>query len=145
MRTQGPRPRPRTQKNPRPRTALPRIDPLEAKNRNDRSQGPRTQRRSDLIKKRSSLRNFVNCLETSSVLQEETCLQNFFRKFSGVLQDKTKLVMTLIYFQLQKLVLSSSRGQGIFEDLQASRPRTLDCVFEDSTSGLELLSNEVGL
>ena len=33
------------QKNPRPRTALPRTDPLEAKNRNARGQGqvPRTQ------------------------------------------------------------------------------------------------------
>ena len=30
-RTQGSRPGPRTQKNPRPRTALPRTDPLEAK------------------------------------------------------------------------------------------------------------------
>ena len=37
----------------------------------------------------------------------------------------------------QKIVLSSSRRQGIFEDLQASRPRsrTSNCVLEDSTSG----------
>ena len=44
-RTQGSRPRPRTQKNPRltPRTAFPRTDPLEAKDRNARSQGPRTE------------------------------------------------------------------------------------------------------
>ena len=43
--TQGSRPRPRTQKNPRPRTAFPRTDPLEAKDRNARGQGqgPRTQ------------------------------------------------------------------------------------------------------
>ena len=36
----------------------------------------------------------------------------------------------------QKIVLSSSQGQGIFEDLQASRarPRTPNCVLEDSTS-----------
>ena len=51
-------------------------------------------------------------------------LQNFFRKLSGVLQDETKLVMTLAPFPInQKLVLSSSRELGIFEDLQASRPR----------------------
>ena len=34
----------------------------------------------------------------------------------------------------QKMVLFSSRGQGIFEDLQASRPaspRTSNCVLED--------------
>ena len=32
-----------TKKNPRPRTAFPRTDPLEAKDRNVRGQGPRTQ------------------------------------------------------------------------------------------------------
>ena len=46
-RTQGSRPRPKTQKNPRPRqrprTAFPRTDTLEAKDRNARGQGPRTQ------------------------------------------------------------------------------------------------------
>ena len=36
-------PEPRTQKNSRPRTAFPRTDPLEAKDRNARGQGPRTQ------------------------------------------------------------------------------------------------------
>ena len=43
--TQGLKPRPRIQKNPRPRprTALPRTDPLEAKDRNARGQEPRTQ------------------------------------------------------------------------------------------------------
>ena len=45
-RTQESRPRPRTQKNPRPRpkTAFPKTDPLEAKDRNARGQGqgPRT-------------------------------------------------------------------------------------------------------
>ena len=41
-RTQGSRPRPKTQKNPKPRTAFPRTDPLEAKDRNVRGQGPRT-------------------------------------------------------------------------------------------------------
>ena len=39
--TQGSRPR--TQKNPRPRTAFPRTDPLEARDWNARGQGPRTQ------------------------------------------------------------------------------------------------------
>ena len=38
-RTQGSRPRPRTQKNLRPRTAFPRTEPLEAKYRNARGQG----------------------------------------------------------------------------------------------------------
>ena len=43
--TQGSRPRPKTQKNSKPMTAQPRTDPLEAKDRNVRGQGqgPRTQ------------------------------------------------------------------------------------------------------
>ena len=41
-RTQGSRPRTQ-KKNPRPRTAFPRTEPLEAKDRNARDQGPRTQ------------------------------------------------------------------------------------------------------
>ena len=56
-RTQGSRPRPRTQKNPRPRTAFPRTDTLEAKDRNARGQGPRTQAQA-LSKKRSSQKFF---------------------------------------------------------------------------------------
>ena len=39
-------------KNSRPRTALSRTDPLEAKDRKARGQGPRTQRGSDLQKKK---------------------------------------------------------------------------------------------
>ena len=35
-RTQGSRPRPRTQKNPRPKTALPKTDPLKAKDQGHR-------------------------------------------------------------------------------------------------------------
>ena len=137
-RTQGsrPSPRPRTQKNPRPRprTAFPRIDTLEAKDRNARGQGqgPRTQ------------------------------AQVLAKKFSGDLQKKKKKFFTKIFqaistknvfqkiFQaplriltIQKLVLSSSRGQANFRGLEVSRPRprTSKCVLEakdvleDSTSG----------
>ena len=55
-RTRGPRPRPRPQKNSRPwpKTALPKADPIEAKDRNARDQGPRTPGASVLRKKRSS-------------------------------------------------------------------------------------------
>ena len=44
-RTQGSRSRPRAQKKSeaRPRTAVPRTDPLEAKDRKAGGQGPRTQ------------------------------------------------------------------------------------------------------
>ena len=72
-RTQGsrPRPRPRTQKNPRPRprTAFPRTDALEAKDRNARGQGPRTQSASALQKKKK---------------------KGLHKNFSGDLQKKKK-------------------------------------------------------
>ena len=42
-RTQRLRPRPRTQKNLRPRTDISRTDPLEAKDRNARGQRPGTE------------------------------------------------------------------------------------------------------
>ena len=41
-----------TKKNPRPRTAFPRTDTLEAKDRNARGQGPRTQSAGALQKKK---------------------------------------------------------------------------------------------
>ena len=37
--------------------------------------------------------------ENSSVLQENKCLQKFFCKLSGVLQDETKLFLTSAHFQ----------------------------------------------
>ena len=54
---------------------------------------------------------------------------------------KKKMVMILGHFQhVKKNNAVLGRGQGIFEDLQALRPRTSKCVFEakdvleDSTS-----------
>ena len=63
-RTQGSRSRPRTQKNPRPRIALPRTDPLEAKDRNawGQGQGPRTQRQV-LSKKKGLQKSFLDDLQ----------------------------------------------------------------------------------
>ena len=52
--TQGSRSRPRTQNNPRPKT-----DPLEAKDRNTRGQGPRTQRVDTSIFKKKGLLKFT--------------------------------------------------------------------------------------
>ena len=88
-------------------------------------------------------------------------LQNFFSSekvfknfFSGDLHlKKTKKGLHrfsarfLVFFNkistVQKIVLSSSRGQGNFRGLEASRPRTSKCVLEakdvleDSTSGVQ--------
>ena len=97
-RTQGSRPRPRTQKNlrPRPRTALPRTDPLEAKDGNARGQGqePGTQAESVLRKK-----VLKNCfLIFQAISKTKKCLQNLFSgdqqnfinpKNSAVLEPRT--------------------------------------------------------
>ena len=90
-----------TKKNPRPRpmTAFPRTDTLEAKDRNARGQGQGAkdqghQRKCSQKKKRSS--------------------QKFFRRsprknvFQTIFQALHKIL------PIQKILLSSSRGQGNF-------------------------------
>ena len=117
-------------KNPRPRsrTAFPRTDSLEAKDRNARGQGqgPRTQALvlSKKKKKRSSQKLFKRSPQ-----------KNVFQKIFQALHK----ILTI-----QKIVLSSSRGQANFRGLEASRPRTLPsrprtskCVLEDSTSAAQ--------
>ena len=103
-------------KNPRPRPALARTDPHEAKDRNARGQGHK-RKCSPKTKKRSS-KNFSGDLQK----------KRFSKIFSGDLQN----------FNNSKKVLSSSQGQGNFRGLEASRPwqRTSKCVLEDSTSGM---------
>ena len=61
------------------------------------------------------------------------------KNFSGELKKKVlKIFFQAIYkiFTIQKIVLSSSRGQGNFRKLEAPRPRpkSSKCVLEDSTS-----------
>ena len=70
-RTQGSRPRPRTQKNPKPRTAFPRTEPLEAKDRNARGQGqgPRVQAQV-LSKKKNVFKNFFLTISNSLAYPE---------------------------------------------------------------------------
>ena len=116
-RTQGSRPRPRTQKNPRPRTAFPRTDTLEAKDWNARGQGqgPRTQAQVLSKKKKRSSQKFFR----------RSPKKNVFQKIFQALHK----ILTI-----QKIVLSSGRGQANFRGLEASRPRTSKCVLEDSTS-----------
>ena len=94
-----------TKKNPRPRprTAFPRTDTLEAKDRNARGQGqePRTQSASALQKKKK-------------FFFKRSPLKNVFQKIFQALHK----ILTF-----QKIVLSSSRGQAYFRGLEASRPR----------------------
>ena len=60
--------------------------------------------------------------------------QKFFKRspqkhvFQKIFQALHKILT------IQKVVLSSSRGQANFRGLEASRPRTSKCVLEDSTS-----------
>ena len=102
--------------NPRPRTAFPRTDTLEAKERNARGQGqgPRTQ--AQVLSKKKKV---------------------FTKIFQQAISEKKKVLQALHkILTIQKIVLSSSRGQANFRGLEASRPRprTSKCVLEDSTS-----------
>ena len=125
-RTHGSRPRPRTQKNPRPRprprTAFPRTDTLEAKDRNARGQGPRTQAQVLPPQKKRSSQKFFKRSPQKNVVQK-------------IFQALHKILT------IQKIVLSSSRGKANFRGLEASRPRsrTSKCVLEDSTSDICIL------
>ena len=115
----GLKPRPRTQKNPRPRprTAFSRTDTLEAKDRNARGQGPRTQAQV-LSKKKSLHKNFSGDLQ-----KKKRSSQKFFKQspLKNVFQKIFQALHKILTFQ--KIVLSSSRGQANFRGLEASRPR----------------------
>ena len=95
-------PRPRQ----RPRIAFPRTDTLEAKDRNARGQGqePRTQAQVLSKKKKRSSQKFF----------KRSPQKNVFQKIFQALHK----ILTI-----QKIVLSSSRGQTNFRGLEASRPR----------------------
>ena len=92
-RTQGSRPR--TQKNPRPRprTAFPRTDFLEAKDRNARGQGqgPRTQAQV-LYKKKGLHKIFSGDLQKIKKIKK----QGLHKNFSGDLHKKT---LSKIFFK----------------------------------------------
>ena len=91
---------------PRPRTAFPRTDTLEAKDRNARGQGPRTQSASALQKKKSS--------------------QQFFKRSS----KKKKMVFTKIFQAIStkkrfpKNFSSAPQNFNIPENSAVLEPRT---------------------
>ena len=124
--------RPRTQKISRPRTDL-----LEAKDQGHRRKCSQKKKRSSkFFFRRSQKQVFKIFFQAKKVFKKflsgdlylrkpkKRSLQ-IFRKVSGVFQRN---------FNGSRIVLSSSRGQGNFRGLEASRPRTSKCVFEDSTS-----------
>ena len=147
-RTLGLRPTLRTQKNPspRPRTALPRTDHGQTLSRpRTGSSRLRTKNTSaSVLQKRKAFKKIFQAISNKKRKKSS----NFF---SGDLQKRiTNKVFAkfsawfLAFFNkiltLQKVVLSSSRGQSNFWGLEASRPRTSKCILEaknvlnDSTS-----------
>ena len=134
-RTQGSRPRLRTQKNPRPRTAFPRTDTLEAKDRNARGQGPRTQAQVLSKKKKKGLhKNFSGDLQN----KKKRSSQKFFKRspqknvFQNIFQALHKILT------IQKILLSSSRGQANFRGLEA---KAKDLTFEAKAKDFQNVSS----
>ena len=136
-RTQGSRPRPRTQKD----------FEAKAKDRPSRGlgQGPRTQ--TQVFSKKKGLQNFFQTISrerSSKNFSGEKGLQKFFFRRSLLEETKKKVFAEFpqgfwrfpTKFQRFKIVLSSSRGQGNFRGLEASRPRprTSKCVLEAKDS-----------
>ena len=117
-------------KNSRPRTAFPRTDTLEAKDRNARGQGPRTQAQV-LSKKKSLHKNF-----SGDLLKKKKVFTKIFQAISTKTRFQKIFHALHKILTIQKIVLSSSRGQANFRGLEASRPwpRTSKSVLEDSTS-----------
>ena len=136
-RTQGSRPR--TQKN------------FEAKDRPSRGQGqePRKQTQVFFEKKKSS-KFFSGNLKKKVFKNFFQAKQVFKKFFSGDLYlRKPKKRSLQIFcgvsgvfqrnFNGSKIVLSSSRGQGNFRGLEASRPRTSKCVLKDVLEAKDVL------
>ena len=101
-------------KNPRPRTAFPRTDTLEAK---AKDQGHK-RKCSPKKKERSSQKFFRRSQKKKKVFSkifQAISTKNVFQK---IFQALHKILTN------QKIVLSSSRGQANFRGLEASRPRT---------------------
>ena len=118
-RTQGSWPRPRTQKKSKAKDSL-------SEDRHSRGQEQECSRPRSRTKDTS----------TSALQKKKRSSQKFFKRsprktvFQKIFQALHKILT------IQKIVLSSSRGQANFRGLEASRPkpRTLKCVLEDSTS-----------
>ena len=129
-RTQGSRPRPRTQKKSEAKAK----DSL-SEDRHSRGQGqkcsrprPRTKDTSaSALQKKKVFTKIFQAISKKKKKKKRSPQKNVFQKHFQALHK----ILTI-----QKIVLSSSRGQANFRGLQASRPRprTSKCVLEDSTS-----------
>ena len=136
-----PGPRPRKQKN------------FKAKDRPSRrqGQGPRTKAQVFSKKKRRfSKKFFKQCQKRSSkfFFRRKRSSKIFFRRFPLEKDNKGLRKFSARFLALsnkispvQKIVLSSSRGQGNFRGLEASRPRTSKCVLEDVLEAKNVLED----
>ena len=145
MRTQGSRQRPRTQKKSEAKAK----DSL-SEDRHSRGQGqecsrprPRTKdtSASALQKKRSSQKFF----RRSPKNKKKRSSQKFFKRspLKNVFQTIFQVLHKIL--TIQKIVLSSSRGQTNFRGLEASRPRTSKCVLEDVLEAKDVLEDSTSV
>ena len=125
----------------------------KAKDRSCRGQGqgPRTQTQVFKKKKRSSKFFFRRSQkkDLQKLFQAKNVFKNFF---SGNLYLRKPKKRSLQIFRMvsgvfqrnfngSKIVLSSSRGQGNFRGLEASRPRTSKCVLENVIEAKDVLKD----
>ena len=113
-RTQGSRPT--TQKNPRPRprTAFPRTDTLEAKGRNVRKAKDKGHKRKCSPKKKKVFTKIFQAIS-----KKKRSSQKFFKRspLKNVFQKIFQALHKILTFQ--KIVLSLSREQANFRELEA--------------------------
>ena len=83
-------------------------------------------------------------LEAKDQGHKRKCSPKQKKVFTKIFQAISKKKVFTKIFQapykiltIQKILLSSSRGQANFRGLEALRPRTSKCVLEDSTSGYQ--------
>ena len=142
-RTQGSRPRPGTQKN------------FEAQDRPSRGQGTRIKdtdasvlQKKDLqkffsgdLKKKGVKKYFSGDEGLQKVLFRRSLLEKPKKRSSQILCKVSGVFQR--NFNGSKIVLSSSRGQGNYRVLEASRlrPRTSKCVLEDVLNAKDVLED----
>ena len=124
-RTQGSRPRPRTQKKSETKVKdSPSKDrPSQAQRQECSRLRPRTKDTGDKRSPKNRSKNFFfqaisNKTKNFQAISKKTVFKNIFQAIYKILT-------------IQKIVLPLSRGQGNFRGLEASRPRTSRCVLED--------------